>query len=261
MIKIYLKSNSERLTPLHVEEILYEELNYLVCKIADGTRKIPMSNVAFYDVYEPISLAPPPAQGKVVPPATQATATDSKPKLSIADLNDILKNKKADKKQAKSAIVPPPSKAEEVFDSSEDMVTLNVILTGAVSENTEVSIKARDFQPDRYNTSLLTAVAANTVVRSTLADGAMFDGVPKVSGNNVYVKIKKSSESLDKMTQGIGLASKVAGLMNKASPPMTKEYGNSFSISAANNSFGIQSSPFDEPILMDPSKATDENID
>lgn len=240
MIKIYLEGFGYPYSV--VGKYITEDERFIILDDGGIKKKIPQRRVVFIEDLSEVF-----AQNMDSPSETKEVVVKAKPKRPMTP------------EKLKDFISSAASKEEATVATEQRMKTLNVVMTGVVDKNFEIEVPEKAFVPDTYTAALSKYVSSNLEVKSTMDGGVIFDGPPKVSGPNIYIKTRRLEDKVSASLSKMGLASKVATTVGNFSQPQ-KNYDNEFSM-MMNDDFAIKESPFNAQVKLkeNDDEALDEN--
>lgn len=241
MLKVYVEAVglADRLEAV-VGKQLTENEKYLILIDGGIKKKIPHSRIVMIEdlsevIDEEVVSKPQPSM-PVEDTVAETPPIAGQRQFTMADLRKRMSEKKTVK-------VPQ----EETFQP-ESTTTVNVIVSGAEEAQFTVKIPENSFVPDSYSPQTSKELAKNNEFRSLWERGAIFDGVPKVVGKNIYIKTKNMASQGAEIGEKMGMMSKLQDLGSFNKPE--KAYQTDFSMSMGKGLEAIPHSPFEKPVLL-----------
>lgn len=141
--------------------------------------------------------------------------------------------------------------------SSKDPIDVNVMVTGAAQKKITIQIPEYIMSTNSYSPNIAKHISLSPEIKSLMEGGIIFDGLPEVNGNNIYIKTKHLKDSVSSLSKNLGLANKINGAMGVFQKP-TGNFETDFSMeSRRGDGFAIGHSPFEGQVKLDDTEVTD----
>ena len=185
---------------------------------------------------EPASIVPPTSNGGYGDPLLVDAAKQIKPPVTTTreELMEKIGNK---------LNLTTPS----IEESKRENVEVNVTVTGAVTKSISLEMPLDTIEKG-LSPTMMKFISMSPEVKGIMEGGIILDGVPEVSGRNIYLKTKALKETVKNLGQTVGLASKMGGVVSAFQKP-TGNSPTDFS-TIDNSDFSIPKSPFEGPVLL-----------
>lgn len=215
-MKVYIKGFKK---PLAVTGALLRKDDDNLVLIEDGVRKtIPRNKIAWVEEAEQ-------AEPKAAGPIKNVTRED---------IREVIRS------QIKKPEPVPVS-----------LTDLNIFISGAEDASLSIRVPEDVLTGDHYTPALSKEISKNSEVRAIMDRGIIFDGVPTISGHNLYIKTRKLKETVS----GAGASLQNIGLLAKAFQKPDKQYRSDFTMMGVGGRDTVES-PWQGPV-----KLSEENPD
>jgi len=138
-------------------------------------------------------------------------------------------------------------------DSPEELLapakkkSITIVVSGVVQDSFEIEVNDSLFASS-YTPYLAKEVSMHPEIKRIMDNGIIFNGLPKIIGDSIYIETAKISDKLSGAAKSISLAGKAADAMARFKRP-EREFNQEFSMLGKTN-FAINKSPFDGPVPL-----------
>lgn len=247
-MKVYLKGFKRPYAV--VGTYVSEDERYLFLYDGDIRRRIPHDNIVHIEDFTEVVMESPAEE----PVATQRE-TPKQPESPKEKFQALVNEKMRQRKSVNQG----PAKALDEITVRRDV---NIVISGAVERSLKLSIPESVIDDQKYTPALMKEIALNREIKAIMENGIIFDGVPTVSGDNIYINTKNLTETAGAK---LGAATKLAGITQAAAnigkfAPPNKVFNTDFSMTTKRvDDFAIAGSPFDGPVPLDAGDEINEN--
>jgi len=253
MIKLYLEAGLNDRLETVLGEYLTEDERYMFIGHGNIRRRIPHSRIVHIedfisDDYENVELdlepeKSVPSKEAVASKPAEKVSPPAKPSNKPFNLGELRKTFRDGRRNGQIPELPEES-------SSNEEISINVVVTGAEQRNFSILMLEGSFMPDQYSASLAKELSKDLEIKSMLDRGVVFDGPPSVINRNVYIKTKTLASQFSDITDKMALAGKLHEVGQKFMQP-EKSYQTDFAMNMEDKVSAIPHSPFDAPILLE----------
>lgn len=141
--------------------------------------------------------------------------------------------------------------------SSKDPIEVNVMVSGAANKKLTIEVPEYIMSAGSYSPNIAKHISLSPDIKALMEGGIIFDGLPEVNGNNIYIKTKHLKDSVSSLSKNLGLANKINGAMGMFQKP-NANFETDFSMGSRSDAdFGISHSPFEGQVLLSDEEVTD----